>query len=373
MPTRIRPDCTSLFLDITHSVSCPRKAGIQYSLGSMLLDCPVKPGNDNVGSERRSNGQNKRAAPEGAAQYARGTLRRERKQRDATYAYLGNQDLEVHAAHAAAAGHGRSGPLLFRLLGDHRLGRDQKTGDGAGILQRRAHHLGRIDHALLDEVAVLAGRSVEAEGIIVLVDDLAHDHGAVLASILGNLPRGHLKSAPYDAHADLLVVVRGVELVENFLAADERHAAAGQNALLDRRAGCVQSIVDAILLLLHFHLGHATDLDDRDAARELGQPLLQLLAIIVGGGVLDLLTDLRDAGPDVGLLAGTVDDGRVVLGDDHLLGAAEHVEHDVLELDAEILGDHLAGGEHGDILEHGLAAVAEARSLHGRDFQPAAQ
>ena len=83
--------------------------------------------------------------------------------------------------------------------------------------------------------------------------------------------------------------------------------------------------------------------------------------------------DLGDARLDVGLLAGAVDDGGVVLGDDHLLGAAEHVEGDVLELDAEVLGDDLAAGQHGDVLQHGLAAVAEARGLDGRDLEPAAQ
>ena len=73
------------------------------------------------------------------------------------------------------------------------------------------------------------------------------------------------------------------------------------------------------------------------------------------------------------LLAGAVDDRRVLLLDAHPLGAAEHVEGDVLELDAEILGDRLAGGEDRDVLEHRLAAVAEARRLHGGDLQAAAQ
>ena len=34
---------------------------------------------------------------------------------------------------------------------------------------------------------------------------------------------------------------------------------------------------------------------------------------------------------------------------------------------------HLAAGEDGDVLEHGLAAVAEARGLDGADLQGAAQ
>ena len=46
---------------------------------------------------------------------------------------------------------------------------------------------------------------------------------------------------------------------------------------------------------------------------------------------------------------------------------------DVLELDAELLGDHLAAGEDRDVLQHGLAAVAEARGLHGDAVQHAAE
>jgi hypothetical protein len=65
------------------------------------------------------------------------------------------------------------------------------------------------------------------------------------------------------------------------------------------------------------------------------------------------------------LLAGALDDRGVVLVDRDLLGAAEVFERDVLELDAEVFGDELAAGEDGDVLEHGLAAVAEARRLDG--------
>ena len=48
-------------------------------------------------------------------------------------------------------------------------------------------------------------------------------------------------------------------------------------------------------------------------------------------------------------------------------------EGDVLELDAEVFGDHLAAGQDGDVLEHRLAAIAEARRLDGRDLEAAAQ
>ena len=85
----------------------------------------------------------------------------------------------------------------------------------------------------------------------------------------------------------LVVVVVGVE-VDRVLGVQQRDAAARDDALLERRAGRLQGVLDAVLLLLHLGLGRRTDLDDRDAAGQLGQPLLQLLAVEVGVGGLDL-------------------------------------------------------------------------------------
>ena len=80
-----------------------------------------------------------------------------------------------------------------------------------------------------------------------------------------------------------------------------------------------------------------------------------------------------DPALDLVLGAGAVDDRRVFLVDHDALGAAEHVQRDVLELDAEILADHLALGQDRDVLEHRLAAIAEARRLDGRHLEAAAQ
>ena len=76
---------------------------------------------------------------------------------------------------------------------------------------------------------------------------------------------------------------------------------------------------------------------------------------------------------DLLLLAGAVDDGGVLLGDRHPLGLAEHGEGDVLELDAEVFGDDLTAGQDRDVLQHRLAAIAEARRLDGRDLEAAAE
>ena len=71
---------------------------------------------------------------------------------------------------------------------------------------------------------------------------------------------------------------------------EQRDAAARDDALLEGGPGGLQRVLDAVLLLLHLGLGRRADLDDGDAAGELGQPLLQLLAVEVRVGVLDLAT-----------------------------------------------------------------------------------
>ena len=60
----------------------------------------------------------------------------------------------------------------------------------------------------------------------------------------------------------------------------------------------LKRVLDAVLLLLQLGLGRGADLDHRHAAGQLGQPLLQLLAVEVGGRGLDLGADLLDAALD---------------------------------------------------------------------------
>ena len=128
-----------------------------------------------------------------------------------------------------------------------------------------------------------------------------------------------------------------------------------------------------MLDFLHLGLGRSTDLDDGDAAGKLGQALLELLTVEVGLGVLHLALDLSNAGVDGGLVAGTVDDGGVVLRDLDRLGAAEVVDRGVGELGAQVAHDGRGSGEGSDVLKHALATVAVARGLDGGDVQRAAQ
>jgi hypothetical protein len=73
-------------------------------------------------------------------------------------------------------------------------------------------------------------------------------------------------------------------LVECRRARRTADAAAGEDALFDGGAGGVQRVLDAGLLLLHLDLGGGADVDLGDAAGELGEALLELLAVVVAGG-----------------------------------------------------------------------------------------
>src|SRR4051812_3846719 len=278
-------------------------------------------------------------------------------------------------AHAAAvsAAH-RSFLTLFWNVGDQGFGGEHQRRDGAGVLKGGAGDLGGINDAGFHQVSELIGLSVVAEGVVLGVADAAHNDGAFFAGIAHDLAQRLFERATHDVGAGLLVAFEGLgQLVDGCRATDEGHAAAGDDAFLDCCAGCVHGIFHARFLFLHLGLGSCTDLDDGDAADELRQAFLELLAVVVAGGLLDLAANLFHAAFDLLTVATALDDGGVVLIDDELLGAAQVFHLDVLELEAEIFSDGFAAGEGGDVLQHGLATVAEARGLDGRDLQSAAQ
>src|SRR6202034_74528 len=131
---------------------------------------------------------------------------------------------------------------------------------------------------------------------VLALEDFADHHCTLFAGIADDLAQWLFEGAANDLGADLLVPLQGAdEVVDVLLAANQSHAAAGDDSLLDCCAGRVHGIFDASLLLLHLGLSGSTDFDDRNAADQFGQPLLQLLAVGVGGGLLDLAADFLDA------------------------------------------------------------------------------
>src|ERR1019366_7249112 len=143
-------------------------------------------------------------------------------------------------------------------------------------------------------------------------------------------------------------------------------------ALFDSGLGVANRVFDTVLTLLELDLGGRARLDNCNAAGQLGQPLLQLLLVVVGVALFDLGADLVDATGNLVGVSATLDDGRVVLRDDDLAGFTEQVEAGSLELQTDFLADDLAAGEDGDVTEHRLATVTEAGSLDGDRAEGAA-
>src|SRR4029079_12054145 len=181
---------------------------------------------------------------------------------------------------------------------------DQQAGNRGCVLKRGADDLGRVDHAGFDEVLILFGLGVEALGRVIAFEQLARDDRAVMAGVAGNLADQGRQRLADNVDAAGLVVIGAVHALERLGGVEERGTAARNDAFLDRGAGRVKRVIDAVLALLDLDLGSTADLDHGYAAGKLGQPLLQLLAIIVGGGRFDLLTDR--ANPSFDILAGPV-------------------------------------------------------------------
>src|SRR3546814_3751730 len=66
-------------------------------------------------------------------------------------------------------------------------------------------------------------------------------------------------------------------------------------------------------------------------------------------------------------------EGRSVLVDRDALGGTQHLQRDVLQLNAQFLGDHFALRQDSDVFDHRLASIAKARRLDRRNLQPPAQ
>src|SRR5437588_718614 len=228
----------------------------------------------------------------------------------------------------------------FLELGNECFGGEHQARNGSCVLQRQAGGFGRVDDAHSLHIAVFTGLRVVAEVLFLRFADLADHHRAFGTGVVGNLAGRLFQSAPHDARANSLVILK-LELLHCAKAANKRCAAAGNDAFLDSRPSGVHSVFHASLLFLQLRLGSRANLDDGDAAYQLGKALLELLLVVIGSGVLDLLADLLHAAFDFGCLARALDNRGIVLVDGNFLGAAEVLELHVLQLDSQVLGDGL--------------------------------
>ena len=127
---------------------------------------------------------------------------------------------------------------------------------------------------------------------------LVNNNGALLARIGNDLPDRLFKGPRNDIDTELLVTIE-FKLLDCREYPQVGNTAAGDDTLFDSRPCGVEGVFDAGLLLLHLYLGSRANVDDGNSADELGQPLLKLLLVVVGGARIDLGPDLLYAALDV--------------------------------------------------------------------------
>src|SRR5262249_32070027 len=110
----------------------------------------------------------------------------------------------------------------------------------------------------------------------------------------------------------------------------------------------MECVLDSRLFLLHLDFRRGSDVDYGNAADKLCQSLLEFLAVVIGSCLVNLSANLFDAAFEIGLLAGSIDDRRVVLINDNSLGTTEILKRYVLEFDSQLFGNQFAAGEDRD-------------------------
>jgi hypothetical protein len=139
--------------------------------------------------------------------------------------------------------------------------------------------------------------------------------------------------APHDVDAEALLRA-DPDAVEGGLAADEGHAAAGDDALFDGRTRRASRPRPALSFI---STGRAPTLITATPPTSFANRSCSF-AVVVRRRLLDLVADLPIR-PRCRPLAGAIDERRVVLVDRDTLRAPHVLQGDVLELDAELLGD----------------------------------
>ena len=234
------------------------------------------------------------------------------------------------------------------MVANNALGGQQHASDGGSVLQGHSRHLHRVDDTRGEQVLVNLSAGVEAE-VVLAFHHLVDNDRAFQAGVLNDLAQGLFQGALDDGDTRGLVLVVTLHLLDGLDGADETDTAAGDDTLFDGSAGGVQSVLDAVFLLLHLDLRGGTHVDDCHATGQLGQALLQFLAVVVARGGLNLSLDLGSTAFDVLLGAVTVHDGGVVLVDADFVGLTQHLQGGIFKLVALLFADDGATGQDGDV------------------------
>src|ERR1700749_368058 len=115
--------------------------------------------------------------------------------------------------------------FFLRSLGDHDFRREQQARDRGGVLQSQTRHLGRIQNAHFDHVALPAVSGVVAERALALADPV-QDHRGIFTGIGDDLTQRLFDRAGQDLYARGLIFVLADQLLNGLERTDQSDTAA---------------------------------------------------------------------------------------------------------------------------------------------------
>ena len=196
---------------------------------------------------------------------------------------------------------------------------------------------GRIENTCLDHIAVNFFLRVVAVVCFLCGHDGVCNYTAVDTCVCSDLTHGCFESAEHDFRTGCLVAFEFcASLLDCRDNGKQRRSAACDDTLFDSRSGCVESVFDAEFLLFHFDFGCRAYADNRNAACEFCNTLLEFLFVVFGCRFRNLSADGSNSCRNVFLRAVAADDRGVVLVNAHGFCSAEHIESDVFKLVAEV-------------------------------------
>ena len=121
----------------------------------------------------------------------------------------------------------------------------------------------------------------------------------------------------------------------------------------------MKSVFNTCFLFFHFDFSRCTYLDHSNTTCQLRNALLELLAIIVRRGILDLNTNLAHATLNRISITRAVDERRVVFVHSDALGITEVLKTCALEIETNFFRNHRTAGQDSNVLEHRLTTIAK--------------
>ena len=130
---------------------------------------------------------------------------------------------------------------------------------------------------------------------ILVALDLFNYHGSFFTGIGCDLVNRFFQSFRKDFHCHFFFIRYSFQGFEGFRGLNEGNSTTGYDTFFNSCTGCGQSIFNTMFLFFQLGLSCGTNTDDSHTASQFSQAFLQLFAVIIAGGVIDLSADLLDA------------------------------------------------------------------------------